>query len=61
MERYAWPGQRIVGKLTDDDLERTGGKIEQLIGILQQKYGYTREHAEQEFKKRVEELKETNN
>jgi uncharacterized protein YjbJ (UPF0337 family) len=61
MERDACPGQRMVGKLTDDDLERTGGKIDQLIGILQQKYGYKREHAEQEFNKRVEEVKETNN
>ncbi len=42
------------GKLTDDDLERVGGKSEQVIGLLQAKYGYTRAHAEEEFKKRVE-------
>lgn len=34
------------GKLTDDDLERVGGQWEQLVGILQEKYGYTREAAE---------------
>ena len=46
------------GKLTNDDLERAGGKTDQLIGLLQQKYGYTRERAEQEFTRRLEEVKE---
>ena len=45
------------GKLTDDDLERVGGKVDQLIALLQQKYGYTREQAEQEFNRRLEEAK----
>jgi uncharacterized protein YjbJ (UPF0337 family) len=45
------------GKLTDDDLQKAGGKAEQLIGLLQQRYGYTREQAEQEFDRRLEELK----
>ncbi len=34
------------GKLTDDDLERIGGKAERLADALQEKYGYTRQHAE---------------
>jgi len=46
------------GKLTDDDLKRAGGKADQLIGLLQQKYGYTRERAEQEFNRKIEEVKE---
>ena len=42
-----WKGMRGQakewwGKLTDDDLERVGGKADPLIGLLQQKYGYTR-------------------
>jgi len=41
------------GKLTADDLERAGGKFEQFIGIVQEKYGYTREAAETEFNKRM--------
>jgi uncharacterized protein YjbJ (UPF0337 family) len=45
------------GKLTDDDLDRAAGKSEQLIGLLQQKYGYTRERAEEEFNRRLKELK----
>jgi len=34
------------GKLTDGDLERIGGKAERLADALQEKYGYTRQHAE---------------
>ena len=45
------------GKLTDDDLDRVAGKSEQLIGLLQAKYGYTREHAEAEFNRRLNEVK----
>ena len=45
------------GKLTDDDLERAGGNADQLVGLLQQKYGYTRERAEQEFNRRIKEVK----
>jgi uncharacterized protein YjbJ (UPF0337 family) len=46
------------GKLTDDDLEQAGGNAEQILGLLQQKYGYTRQHAEQEFNARIAEAKE---
>lgn len=41
------------GKLTDDDLDRAAGKFEVLAGILQEKYGYTREAAADEIDKRV--------
>jgi len=44
------------GKLTDDDLDRVAGKSEQLIGLLQEKYGYTRERAEEEFNSRIKGL-----
>ncbi len=43
------------GKLTDNDLERAGGKWEQFVGLLQEKYGYTREHAEEEIDRRLAE------
>jgi uncharacterized protein YjbJ (UPF0337 family) len=45
------------GKLTDDDLQQVDGKADQLIGILQQKYGYTKEQAEEEVNKRLEDAK----
>jgi uncharacterized protein YjbJ (UPF0337 family) len=43
------------GKLTDDDLDRAAGKFEVLSGMLQEKYGYTREAAANEIDKRVTE------
>jgi len=41
------------GKLTDDDLDRAAGKFDILTGMLQEKYGYTRERAAEEIDKRV--------
>lgn len=41
------------GKLSDDDLEQVGGEFEKLIGLLQVKYGYSRQQAEEEFTKRT--------
>ena len=35
-------------KLTDDDLTAISGKKDELLGKLQQRYGYTREQAEKE-------------
>ena len=46
------------GELTDDELEQTGGKADQLVGLLQQKYGYSRERAEEEFNRRLADAKD---
>jgi len=43
------------GKLTDDDLDKIAGKYDKFIGVIQEKYGYTREHAEEEFDRRLKE------
>ena len=43
------------GKLTDDDLDRAAGKLDVLTGIIQERYGYTREAAVDEIDKRVTE------
>jgi uncharacterized protein YjbJ (UPF0337 family) len=45
------------GKLTDDDLEQAAGNADQIIGLLQQKYGYTRQRAEEEFNRRIKDVK----
>lgn len=37
------------GKLTDDDLTTAAGQRDQLLGILQKRYGYAKEKAEQEL------------
>jgi uncharacterized protein YjbJ (UPF0337 family) len=47
------------GKLTDDDLDRAAGKFEVLAGLLQEKYGYSREKAANEIDKRVTEYEES--
>jgi len=39
------------GKLTDDDIDKINGRSEQLLGLLQQRYGYAREKAEEEYKR----------
>jgi uncharacterized protein YjbJ (UPF0337 family) len=43
-------------KLTDDDLDRAAGKFEVLTGVLQERYGYTRERAAEEIDRRVTEF-----
>ena len=43
------------GRLTDDDLDRIGGQKERLVGLVQEKYGRTREEAEREVEQRLRE------
>ncbi len=43
------------GKLTDDDLDRVQGKRDVLAGLLQEKYGYTRQKADEEIDRRMKE------
>jgi uncharacterized protein YjbJ (UPF0337 family) len=37
------------GKLTDDEVTRVEGDFDQLVGRIQERYGYAREQAEQEL------------
>jgi uncharacterized protein YjbJ (UPF0337 family) len=34
------------GNLTDDDLDRVNGQYDQLVGVLQERYGYGKAEAE---------------
>jgi uncharacterized protein YjbJ (UPF0337 family) len=43
------------GRLTDDDLDRIGGQKDRLVGLVQEKYGRTREEAEREVEQRLRE------
>ncbi|MDR6296183.1 CsbD family protein [Pantoea dispersa] len=38
------------GKLTDDDLTVIEGKRDQLVGKIQERYGYAKDEAERELK-----------
>ena len=44
------------GKLTDDDVDRIAGRTEELVGVLQERYGWSREQAEAEVKARVRDM-----
>ncbi len=44
------------GDLTDDDLDRVQGQREQFLGLLQERYGYTRDQAETELDRRFSEF-----
>ena len=47
------------GKLADDDFDRIGGQKDKLIGVIQEKYGYTREKAQREVEERLKEYGDT--
>jgi uncharacterized protein YjbJ (UPF0337 family) len=38
------------GKLTDDDLDVIDGKREQMVGVIQERYGITKDKAEAQIK-----------
>lgn len=40
--------QRKWGELTNDDLDRIAGRREELVGIIQERYGRAHEEAERE-------------
>lgn len=46
------------GRLTDDDVKMFLGEGEQLVGKLQERYGYTREQAEKEVADFLDDLHE---
>ncbi len=47
------------GMLTDDDLTKINGKRDQLIGKLQERYGYSKEQAVKQIDERLAEFQRT--
>ena len=45
------------GNLTDDDVTKVEGQSEKLVGILQEKYGYSKDEAQQEYNKFMDDNK----
>ncbi|NLD71634.1 MAG: CsbD family protein [Chloroflexi bacterium] len=37
------------GRLTDDDIDALEGESDRLLGVLQERYGYSRQRAEEEL------------
>jgi uncharacterized protein YjbJ (UPF0337 family) len=57
----SWPdsSRRVEekwGQLTDNDVKSIGGRSEYLVSRLQERYGYSRERAEQECQTFLDEL-----
>jgi len=47
-------------ELTDDEIDQIGGKKDQLVGKLQEKYGWEKAKAENEVDKKLAKYKEQN-
>jgi len=45
------------GKLTHDEVERAGGNADQIVGLIQQKYGYPYHRAKEEYNRCITDLK----
>ncbi len=39
------------GELTDDELKKAEGRVDRLAGLIQERYGKTREEAEREVRR----------
>jgi len=46
--------QQQWGKLTNDDLDKIEGTQTEVVGLIQERYGYERQQAEKEVKDWVE-------
>ncbi|WP_306150579.1 MULTISPECIES: CsbD family protein [unclassified Roseibium] len=47
-KEFKGKAQAQWGELTDDEIDRVDGRRTELAGLIQQKYGKTREEAERE-------------
>lgn len=43
--------KQFFGKLTDDDMKVAEGGNEKMVGVLQERYGYSKEQAQTEWDK----------
>lgn len=48
-KQYKTTVRETFAKLTDDDLEKIDGRRDQFLGKLQERYGYSRDIAEQKL------------
>lgn len=49
-KQFSGKAREQWGKLTDDDLTVAAGKRDQLLGRIQERYGITKEKAEEQMK-----------
>jgi uncharacterized protein YjbJ (UPF0337 family) len=53
-KQLAGEAKRVWGKLTDDDWNRAEGNKDKLVGSLQERYGWEKDHASSEFDRWVD-------
>lgn len=41
--------KQVWGDLTDDDLAKVDGSYDRFVGVLQEKYGYSKEEAQEKI------------
>jgi uncharacterized protein YjbJ (UPF0337 family) len=46
-------GKKWWGKLSDDELKKIGNNVDRLSTALQERYGYTKDQADQEIARRL--------
>jgi uncharacterized protein YjbJ (UPF0337 family) len=57
-KQYKGQAKERWGKLTDDDLDVIDGRRQQIVGKIQERYGITKEAAEQQADEFVKSMKE---
>jgi len=48
--------KQLWGKLTDNDLDRISGRFDELVGLVQERYGHTREQAQKEVERFIDQV-----
>jgi len=46
--QYKGKAKEAWGDMTDDEIDRVAGKRDQMVGLVQEKYGKTKDDAERE-------------
>ena len=57
MKQHAGAAKIMWGKLTDDEILKTEGQLEKLVGIVQEKYAISRDVADQQVDEFMKSLK----
>jgi uncharacterized protein YjbJ (UPF0337 family) len=57
-KQFAGQAREKWGKLTDNDLQKTAGRRDQLVGLIQERYGIAKDEAERQASEWAKALKE---
>jgi uncharacterized protein YjbJ (UPF0337 family) len=57
-KQFAGQARQKWGKLTDDDFERAAGRKDELVGMIQERYGIAKDEADKQADEWAKALKE---